>query len=172
MADILDRRDVLKLITGATIVLQLSAAEPDAPAFFTKEEFRMLDLLAELIIPADEHSPGAREARVAAYIDKSLAEALRPEERESWRAGLAALNDLSFSFAHCRFNQASSEQQVDLLKQIARNEQQPHTTAEHFFVRLKSNVAFAYYSSSVGIHQETAYLGNVLLEDYAGFEAQ
>ena len=29
-----------------------------------------------MIIPADDHSPGARAAKVAAYIDARLAEAL------------------------------------------------------------------------------------------------
>ena len=39
----------------------------------------MLDELTEIIIPTDSHSPGAKAAKVAVYIDKSLAEAF--EER-------------------------------------------------------------------------------------------
>jgi hypothetical protein len=172
MDHMFDRRDVLKIITSAAMISQLSAAELDTPVFLTKEEFGLLDLLSELIIPADEHSPGAHAARVAVYIDRSLKEAVLPEEGDGWRAGLAALNDLSFSLHHRRFDQASAEQQTELLHNISKNEQQPNTPAEHFFVRLKANVVFAYYSSSIGIHQETGYLGNVILEDYAGFEAQ
>ena len=40
-----------------------------AGAFFTPEELALVDELSEMIIPADAHSPGARAARVAAYID-------------------------------------------------------------------------------------------------------
>src|SRR6185312_3531618 len=70
MADLLSRRDILMLLTGAAAALQLPA-EPSSPLFFTNDEFRMLDTLTELIIPSDDHSPGARAAGVAAYIDRS-----------------------------------------------------------------------------------------------------
>src|SRR5256885_16758556 len=46
-----------------------------APKFFTAPEFALLDELSDLIIPTDAHSPGARAAGVAAYID------FRSEER-------------------------------------------------------------------------------------------
>lgn len=49
--------------------------EGKAPLFFTKQEFALVDELTELIIPADDHSPGARAAQVAGYIDFRLSEA-------------------------------------------------------------------------------------------------
>src|SRR5262249_32603109 len=49
-------------------------ARTPAHSFFTPAEFEMVDELSELIIPADEHSPGARAAKVAEYIDRRLAE--------------------------------------------------------------------------------------------------
>ena len=53
-----------------------------APAtFFTRQELALVDELTEMIIPADEHSPGARAAKVAAYIDARLAEALDAKDR-------------------------------------------------------------------------------------------
>jgi len=48
--------------------------------------------LTELIIPADEHSPGARAAAVAAYIDGRLAESLEPDWQAKWRSGLQAVD--------------------------------------------------------------------------------
>ena len=41
-----------------------------------------------MIIPTDEHSPGARAAKVAAYIDFRLAEAWEEKDRTDWRDGL------------------------------------------------------------------------------------
>jgi hypothetical protein len=172
MADLLDRRELLRLLTGAVAALQLPAAEPPSPLFFTGDEFQMLDTLTELIIPTDDHSPGARAAGVAAYIDRSLAEAYLPHERESWRSGLSAVNELSVALYRCRFNQAGAARQVALLTQIARKERHPDTPAEHFFVKLKSMTASVYYTSEIGIHQETGYLGNTLLEEYAGLDAK
>src|SRR5712692_9203928 len=65
------RRDLLKITIAGAIAAPLAAAE-QPPKFFTPEEFQMVDQLAELIIPADDHSPGAHDAQVAAYIDRRL----------------------------------------------------------------------------------------------------
>ena len=52
------------------------------PAFFTPDEFALVDELSEMIIPADEHSPGARAAKVAAFIDTRLAEAWDQKDQD------------------------------------------------------------------------------------------
>ena len=39
-----------------------------------------------------------------------------------------------------------------------------------FFVELKFSTADAYYSSKIGIHQEMEYKGNVLLQEFVGYE--
>jgi gluconate 2-dehydrogenase gamma chain len=164
------RRDILKLATIAlTGTLQLPAAEPGAPLYFTKDEFAMLDCLTELIIPADEHSPGAREAGVAAYIDKTVAEAFLARDKESWRRGLAAVDRLSQSKYGAPFLHATKEQQVALLRTMAENEKDPKTEPERFFTQLKQTTAFAYYSSSTGIHQDINYKGNIILQQYVGY---
>src|SRR3989442_3454246 len=50
-------------------------------------EYATLEALVEAIIPADERSPGAKEARVADYFDLVLSEA-QPSLKEEWlRAG-------------------------------------------------------------------------------------
>jgi Gluconate 2-dehydrogenase subunit 3 len=156
----MDRRDVLKFAGGAFVYLQLPAAEPGAPLFFTKDEFALLDKLTELLIPADEHSPGARGAGVAAFIDRSVAEAFLPDEKTSWRSGLAAVEKL-----------LRAQQPVAVLANLAAHETDPRTEPEKFFVQLKQATAFIYYSSSVGIHQEMGYLGNVVLPEFKGYDA-
>ena len=57
----------------------------------TAAQYATVEALVEAIIPADERSPGAREARVADYIDLLLSEADAPL-RQQWLAGLAALD--------------------------------------------------------------------------------
>ena len=52
----------------------------------------MVDELSELIIPTDEHSPGARAAKVAGYIDFRLADAWDAQERTDWREGLKRID--------------------------------------------------------------------------------
>jgi hypothetical protein len=139
---------------------------------FTKDEFEILGTFTELVIPADAHSTGAHLAGVAAYIDHSLAEAFLPDERASSCTCLAAVNELSIALHHASFNQIGSERQWELLDRIAKGEKHPDTPAEHFFTQPKSTTAFVYYTSSIGIHSEIDYKGNVLQEHYSGHDAQ
>jgi glucoside 3-dehydrogenase (cytochrome c) hitch-hiker subunit len=180
----LNRRELLKTFSAALVAapLALAAPEPGAPLFFTKNEFVLLDTLTELIIPEDEHSPGAHAAGVAGYIDKTVAEAFLPEDKSSWRKGLASIEQLSRSMHGKEFLKASKEERVALLKNISGHEEagesekegdsaESRTRSKHqdFYGQLKMTTVFAYYSSSIGIHKEMEYKGNVLLEQFAGY---
>jgi hypothetical protein len=173
--DNLTRRELIQLtaaaaVAGTTVPSGL-ASEP-TPKFFSKDEFAMVDELSELIIPTDEHSPGARAAQVAVYIDGRLAESFEDEPRRRWREGLARINSLSGEIHGRPFMQASPEQRVALLTRIAKNEEKPATPEEHFFQELKGRTARAYYTSKTGIHQEMEYKGNVLLPEFVGYEVK
>lgn len=166
-----NRRDLIRFLGAAAFAtgLQLPAYEPGAPLFFSKDEFAALDCLTDILIPTDDHSPGAHEAGVAAFIDKSVAEAFLSNEKDSWRKGLAAIDQTSQSMFQKRFTETSKDQQVELMKTVASNEKHPATDAEKFFTQLKQTTAFAYYTTSIGIHQEMNYKGNVILEEFVGY---
>jgi hypothetical protein len=57
----------------------------------TPAQYATVETLVEAMIPADDRSPGAKQARVADYIDLLLAEA-HPDLRAQWLAGLSALD--------------------------------------------------------------------------------
>jgi hypothetical protein len=176
----LNRRELIKFLSvaGLSAPLALAAPEPGAPLFFTKEEFALLDALTELIIPADDHSPGAHAAGVAVYIDKSVAEAFLPENKTSWRKGLASVDELSQSLHGKPFLKTSEKQQIAVLEKMSakekhgeygENEEEQETEPEKFFGQLKQSTVFAYYTTSIGIHQEINYKGNVLLDKFVGY---
>lgn len=180
----LQRRDVLKLLSLASLAapLALPAHVPGSPLYFSKDDFALLDTLTELIIPEDDHSPGAHAAGVAAYIDKTVAEAFLPEDKKSWTEGLAAVNQLSQSLNGKPFLKASKEQQVAVLTKMSVREEaeteskdtddqenKKRTQSEKFFGQLKNTTVFAYYTSSIGIHREMEYKGNVLLDQFVGY---
>jgi hypothetical protein len=175
----LTRREMIKLTASAAIVAQLVAPkqalslqsqQDKAPLFFTREEFALVDELTELIIPADEHSPGARAAEVAAYIDRRLAEAWEEETKQLWRAGLKMIDVLSQQMHGKPFMQATSQQRIEVLARISANEAKPEKLEEIFFKELKSRTARAYYTSKIGIKTEMEYKGNVYLKDFVGYE--
>jgi hypothetical protein len=143
------------------------------PGFLTPTEYALLDELVELIIPADDHSPGARVAGVAAYIDGRLAESLEPEWQARWRSGLEAVDGLSRELNGQSFLQATREQREAVLTHMAAGESDPKTSPEHFFEELKRWTVRGYYSSKIGIHVDQEYKGNVFQPgEFAGFDAQ
>ena len=101
----LTRRDVIKAGAAATVGVSLAMRErsprssprrpPRRPASSPAGRTRAGRRAREMIIPADDHSPGARAAKVAAYIDSQLAEAFDEADRTTWRDGLQLVDQLS-----------------------------------------------------------------------------
>jgi hypothetical protein len=143
-----------------------------APRFLTPAEFALLDELTEMIIPTDDVSPGAHAAGVATYLDGRLAESLDTDWQAQWRAGLAGVDALSRDLVGTTFLAATPRQRVAVLTRMAANEANPQTGPEKFFQELKHWTARSYYTSSIGIHQDQAYKGNVYQTgEYAGYDA-
>jgi hypothetical protein len=168
MSDDVGRRDLFRLTAGGLLVAGLGKAE--TPVFFTKEEFAAVDELMETIIPTDSHSPGAKAAGCAGYLDRQLAESTIDEDKNTWRAGIRALEARCKSKFDKSIADSTPEQRISLLEEVSKNEQHPDTPEEKFFNTLKHATAFAYYSSSIGIHKEMEYKGNVYLPEFVGTE--
>jgi hypothetical protein len=176
----LSRRELIKLGAGAALAVTLTGldakagaqtAQEKAPLFFTKDEFALVDELTELIIPADEHSPGAQAAQVASYIDFRLSESFEEQPKTLWRDGLRLIEQLSREMSGKPFLQASPEQRIALLTRISQNEMNPVKPEEIFFKELKSRTARAYYTSKIGIDTEMEYKGNSYLKEFVGYDA-
>ena len=87
----------------------------------TTAQYATVGALVEALIPTDERSPGAREARVADYIDLLLSEADAPL-RQQWLAGLAALDAEARKRFGAAFVRLPEDQVVALLTDISRYE--------------------------------------------------
>jgi hypothetical protein len=176
----ISRREMIRA-TAAVVATSLivgnaapahAAARPAALRFLTPAEHALLDELTEMIIPTDEQSPGARAAGVAGFIDDRLAESVDAEWQARWRSGLESVDALSRELNGSTFLEASPEQRLAVLTRMAANEQDPQTPMERFFAEVKGWTVRAYYTSSVGIHQDQEYKGNVYQTgEYAGFDA-
>jgi hypothetical protein len=147
-------------------------AATSRPRFFTPAEFAMVEELTEIIIPADEHSPGAKAAKCAAYLDFRLSEAFSNETRREWREGLRHVNRLAKEMHSQNFMQCSSEQREAVVARMAANEASPQQPEEKFFVALKQRTANAYYTSRIGLHDDLKYKGNTSLREFAGVDLE
>ena len=84
-------------------------------------QYATLGALAEAIIPADERSPGAKEARVADYVDLVLSEG-DEKLRAEWLDGLAALDADAVTRFGAPFVKLDAAQVEAMLTDISRNE--------------------------------------------------
>lgn len=109
---------------------------------------------------------------MAAYIDARVAEAFESKDPDDWRDGLQLVNEISRKMHGQAFMEASPEQRIAVLTRMAKNEMNPKTPEEVFFRQLKHATVHAYYTSKIGIHQEMEYKGNVMLQEFAGYEVK
>lgn len=142
-----------------------------APKFFLPEQFNMIESLTELIIPTDDQ-PGAREARVAEYIDFVVFSAaeFKPEMQKEWTAGLALLDELSKQkHAHPFSKLAAAEQEKLLLEASEPERDQLASHPAYAFYRLvKDMTVGAFYTSKVGLIDVLGYQGRDFLPEFLG----
>ena len=144
---------------------------PPQPKVFSPSQFATLELLADAIIPTDDRSPGAKQARVADYIDLLVSEGDRRLSLE-WLGGLAALDAEAAARFRTPFAKLGAPQVDAILQTISRNEKSPQTPLEAFFVMAKQATIRGYYTSKIGIHDELHYKGNVFLKDFVGCQTE
>src|SRR5258706_11768408 len=134
-------------------------------------QFATLEVLVDAIIPTDERSPGAKQARVADYIDLLLSESDR-ELTLQWLGGLAALDAEAMSRFRAPFGKLAAGQIDAILQTISRNEKAPQTPLETFFVMAKQATIRGYYTSEIGIYQDVRYKGNQFLREFVGCQTE
>ena len=145
-----------------------SATSKASSKFFNAREWAILDELAELIVPADDRSGGARAAGVVGEIDRMLASLRDDNEQKSWRDDLAEIDRLANLWYGKSFTKVSLAQRNELLTRISRNEKKPSEPGEYAFGTIKWTVTELYYRSRIGIHDELKYQGNVAVDEFVG----
>jgi len=141
------------------------------PKVLSASQFATLEAFVDAIIPTDDRSPGAKQARVADYIDLLLSEV--PNELTlQWLGGLAALDTTATARFNAPFVRLNAMQVDAILAAISRNERKPQTPLEAFFVMTKEATIHGYYTSKIGIEQELRYKGNTFLREFVGCQTE
>ena len=141
------------------------------PQVFSVSQLATLEVLVDAIIPTDDRSPGAKQARVADYIDLLVSEGDRQLTLQ-WFGGVAALDTEAASRFRAPFAKLGATQVDAILQTISRNEKAPQTPLETFFVMAKQATIRGYYTSEIGIHQDLRYKGNQFLREFVGCQTE
>jgi gluconate 2-dehydrogenase gamma chain len=183
------RRDLLRVL-GSSMVLTASGSGVLSPALaqhvhaamaeakslsggpnyqtkcFTRHNFLTLKKLADLIIPADEHSPGASDAGAAEYID--FLSSRNADLAAIFNGGLAWIDDYMQKKHGADFLSANTDQQTGLLDLLAyRRNATPETApGRAFWVWVRNMVVDAYYTSPVGV-KDIGFMGNTVVAHFS-----
>jgi gluconate 2-dehydrogenase gamma chain len=156
----LSRRDFIKISTlsagalavaagGVRLIESFSTAHRPGTLFFTENEFKLVEAIAEQIIPADNW-PGGKDAGVANFIDLQLTGPYR-RFQEDYRKGLAALENTCRNKFHSRFENISWDSQTSLLQDMEAGRLEGYVWRKdfsaHFFELLRSHSLQGYYGS-------------------------
>jgi hypothetical protein len=138
---------------------------PYVPKGFNEHEYKTLLRLSDLIMPADEHSPGALAAGGADWIDFMASNC--EELREIFTGGMAWLDhDMQRRYG-ADFLNAKPEQQTAMLDLIGieKNAKPENEPGIRFFHWARNLVLDAYYTSPIGI-KELGYMGNTAVAEF------
>jgi hypothetical protein len=147
-----------------------SDAAPYAPKFFTPHEWRTVRVLADMIIPRDERSGSATDAKAPEFIDFMLMDKETSESsRVSMRGGLAWLDAEHRHRYGKDFLSSSDAQRHAVLDDIAypKKGKAEYAAGTAWFTRFRSNVGSAFFSSAMG-WQDLRYMGNVFNPNWNG----
>jgi len=177
----LSRRDLLQSIAlsvtlgglspaAAQHVHSLAAEEKTSTGVYKAKalnphEYHTLEKLADLIVPADDKSPGAVASGACEFID--LLASQNPKLLEIYTGGIAWLDQAMMRRYSTDFVSAKPNQQIALLDLIAyrKNESSDLGPGILFFDWARRMVVDAYYTSPAGI-KAVGYMGNTSVSKF------
>lgn len=127
--------------------------------FFTKHEMATITVLVDIIIPKDNVSGSATDAKVPEFIEFIVKD--MPYHQTPMRGGLKWLDIQCFNRFEKPFIEASAQQQISIIDEIAYpNKAKPEMSAGvAFFNRMRDLTASGFYTTEIGV-KDIGYIGN------------
>jgi gluconate 2-dehydrogenase gamma chain len=130
------------------------------PSFFTPEEMATITILSDIIIPKDEISGSASDAKVADFIEFIVKD--MPEHQTPLRGGLRWLDMQCLNRYAKAFKDCSGTQQMEIVDEIAwpKKAKKEMMRGVAFFSLMRNLTATGFYTSEIGV-KDVGYIGNV-----------
>jgi hypothetical protein len=131
-----------------------------AKTFFTSEEMATITILGDIIIPKDEVSGSASDAKVPEFIEYIVKE--KPEHQTPMRGGLRWLDLQCLNRFGKAFKDCEHARQMELVDAIAFPKKAKPEMAQgvSFFNLMRNLTATGFYTSEIGV-KDVGYMGNV-----------
>jgi gluconate 2-dehydrogenase gamma chain len=127
--------------------------------FFTPEEMATITILGDIIIPKDEVSGSASDAKVPEFLEFIVKD--QPYHQVPMRGGLRWVDMYCLKNYGKAFKDASQEQQIALVDQIAypKKAKPEMKQGVSFFNLMRNLVATGFYTTAIG-YKDVGYIGN------------
>lgn len=128
--------------------------------FFTEHEMATIAILADIIIPADEVSGSATDAKVPEFIEFIVKD--MPQHQVPMRGGLKWLDVQCMKRYGKAFKDCSAVQQIEMVDEIAYPNKAKSEMSQgvKFFNLMRNLTATGFYTSEIGV-KDLGYVGNV-----------
>lgn len=133
--------------------------EVKSGTFFTANEMAVITILADIIIPKDDISGSASDAKVPDFIEFIVKDI--PKHQTPMRGGLRWLDVQCLSRYNNSFADCNKEQQMEMVNAIAypKKAKPEMKQGVAFFSLMRNLTASAFYTSEMGV-KDLGYIGN------------
>ncbi|MES5047830.1 gluconate 2-dehydrogenase subunit 3 family protein [Rhizobium nepotum] len=163
----MNRRDLLKLIAIATglpligadvVTAAENAAKPAGEAHaFSPEDIRLLDEVAETIIPRTS-TPGAKDAAVGAFMAVYVADCYTDEQRKLFLSAMAEIENRSQAEHKKAFLELTPQERQTLISALDKKARAEQTsTAPQAFTLVKQLTLLGFFTSKIGATEVLVY---------------
>ena len=142
----------------------------------TDEELKTTKILADIILPKDEHGPAASDVGVPEFINEWISAPYeeQSEDAEIIRGGIGWLNTESFKRFEKTFDELAQAQQIQIIDDIcdASKAKPEHKVGAAFFKKFRKLSLDGYYTHS-STWKQLGYVGNISVAGpYPGVPAE
>lgn len=133
--------------------------ELTSKTFFTKEEMATITILADIIIPKDEVSGSASDAKVPDFIEFIVKD--MPQHQVPMRGGLRWLDIQCLKNYQKTFKECTEVQRIEMVDKIAYPDKAAPEMSQgvQFFNTMRNLTATGFYTTAMGI-KDIGYKGN------------
>ena len=171
---LIDRREAIRrvsaLLGGIALVSESAlltgcrdrSGRAGEAARFTDSDVAFLDEVAETILP-ETKTPGAKAAKVGAFMALMVTDAYEPADQKIFRDGMQQLDAACRTKHTTAFMTATPEQRLALLEEIDREQKtymdgKAEAAPAHYFRMMKELTLTGYFTSEIGYTKAMRYV--------------
>ncbi len=184
----MDRRQALSrvgLLLGGTVIgasYFLEGCKPEGKKLasvndFSAEDIAYLDEVADTILPTTASSPGAKAAKVGAFMTVMVRDCYTEKQQKTFMEGMSKINDVAKKKFDKVYMEITPDQRTELLNELDK-EQKAYTAKQkekdkdaaanlrddpadkdpHYFRLMKELTLLGYFTSEIGATKALRYV--------------